>query len=417
MNVETYSLDPDNTCGQNCDPQTCDFTMNPPVCTPALDPGFSSTLRAPAGNGSFGNPDAVGNPSLSNTTYTCNPLFPGPTEICVVATDGDNDCDRIRCTTIICPDLCEGVVCDDGNECTRDLCNPLDGSCSNDDAPNGIACSSCAGTCQAGVCDLGLPFTAAQTGTVMTFTGALQPLNTTLVNPYSGMSTTITGGYNLNTSSYLGVGPSAVLIGTNLGDALFVQDPVGTQRICGVNEIIAGVGFDVMFLADAFVILKGMIVTGGDTSDTLWGNVGDDMISGNRGMDLIDGGPGNDIIDGGNGDDTITLWPGGGSDSISGGLDIDTLEIDAIQSQILIEPAADTLYEYDIWYLGTLMAEIREVELIVMNDRSIDLATCTGGPGDVCNLCGNDALNGTEGCDDGNNVDGDGCAADCTAEY
>ncbi len=52
-----------------------------------------------------------------------------------------------------------------------------------------------------------------------------------------------------------------------------------------------------------------------------------------------------------------------------------------------------------------------------MDDASIDLTTCTGSAPDICNLCGNDALNGGEGCDDGNNVDGDGCAADCTAEY
>jgi len=31
--------------------------------------------------------------------------------------------------------------------------------------------------------------------------------------------------------------------------------------------------------------------------------------------------------------------------------------------------------------------------------------------------CGNDALNGLEECDDGNNVDGDGCTASCIAEY
>jgi cysteine-rich repeat protein len=63
------------------------------------------------------------------------------------------------------------------------------------------------------------------------------------------------------------------------------------------------------------------------------------------------------------------------------------------------------------------MVQIREVELLEVNDALIDLTTCTGSAGDVCNLCGNDALNGDEGCDDGNNIDGDGCAADCVAEY
>ena len=115
----------------------------------------------------------------------------------------------------------------------------------------------------------------------------------------------------------------------------------------------------------------------------------------------------------------ITLWPGSGFDSIDGGTGVtDTIEILGIQSQVTIVPAASfPTYEFDLLFLGTPMAQIRTAELLVMDDASIDLTLCTGAPSDVCNLCGNDALNGGEGCDDGNNVDGDGCAADCTAEY
>jgi cysteine-rich repeat protein len=83
----------------------------------------------------------------------------------------------------------------------------------------------------------------------------------------------------------------------------------------------------------------------------------------------------------------------------------------------LITPAADPSYEFDLFYLGTPMAQIREVELLVLEDGFIDLLACTGGAGDVCSLCGNDVLNGGEDCDDGNAVNGDGCADDCTAEY
>ena len=150
----------------------------------------------------------------------------------------------------------------------------------------------------------------------------------------------------------------------------------------------------------------------------IWANAGDDTVRGNNGVDLLDGGPGDDTIEGGTGNDTITVWPGSGFDSISGGIgSADRVEIDAVRSQVTISPAADSGYELDIAYLGIPMAQIREVELIVMNDTFIDVATCTGGAGDVCNLCGDDALDGGEGCDDGNNLDGDGCAADCTAEY
>ena len=424
MNIQTSSMDVDNSCGQNCDPQTCDFTTNPPTCSHATDPrAVTSTLSAPAGNGTFGDRLAL------DTTYACDPLLPGPTEICVLVSDGDNDCDRMRCMTIVCPDLCEGVDCEDFDEnrspieCTRDRCDPIDGTCSNEPAPDGIACANCSSTCYAGACqeDPAVPFTAVQVGSalngILAFDGDPQQVNMTLVNPYSGASLPISGPFNYNISSYLGDTLNDVLLGTNLGDFLLVQDPIGTQRICGVETILAQNSFDAMILADSSIILGDMVIEGGNSPDLVWANAGNDTLILNNGADFADGGPGDDIIEGGNGNDIVTLWPGSGFDSISGGMGaVDRVEIDAIQSQILISPN-DTGYEFDIFYLGTRMAQIREVELLVMNDAVIDLATCTGVATDVCNLCGNDALNGSEGCDDGNNVDGDGCTADCVAEY
>jgi len=97
FDVESIFLDEDNGCGLNCDPQTCDFAQNPPVCSPAQDPGLTSVLSATAGNGTFADPNAM------VTTYTCDPLFPGLTEICVTVSDGDIDCDQTRCETVTCP--------------------------------------------------------------------------------------------------------------------------------------------------------------------------------------------------------------------------------------------------------------------------------------------------------------------------
>jgi cysteine-rich repeat protein len=422
MNVETSYIDLDNGCGENCDPRTCDFSVNPPVCTPAADPGLSSTLSAPAGNGGFGNANAL------TTTYACDPLLPGPTEICVLVTDGDVDCDRMRCITVDCPDLCEGVVCDDvdqnnnPNECTRDRCDRLDGSCSNDPALDGVACNNCGSTCQSGACT-GAPFTAdVEFNGTATLSGTQQQYNTTLVNPYSGASVPVSGQFRVNDLSYNGIGTADILSGLMPGgiqsEVLLIQDLIHPQTVCGVETIESLNGIDVMFLADDFILLQNMVIEGGTANDILWANAGDDTVRGNAGNDLLDGGPGDDVIEGGVGDDTITLWPGSGFDSIDGGLSvIDRVEIDAIQSQILISSAANPSYEFDIFYLGIPMAQIREVELLVMNDTFIDLATCTGSDPDICNLCGNDALNGGEGCDDGNNVNGDGCAANCTAEY
>jgi cysteine-rich repeat protein len=405
-------MDLDNTCGQNCDPQTCDFTANPPACTPAPNPGLSSTLTAPAGNGSFGDVTAV------DTTFACDPLLPGPTEICVLVSDGDTDCDQTRCITIQCPDLCEGVVCDDGNECTRDRCDSLTGLCGNDPAPDGIACDNCNSSCQLGVCDAGSPFVAdfVFAGTVA-IDGVLQQVNTTYVNPYSGASIAANGLFYANQSSFLGTSTFDTLAGSGLQDIVLARLPSGAQAICGVERVFSLNSFDILGLADEFIVLGDMTIDGGNEGDVLWANAGNDLLRGSNGDDWLDGGPGNDNVEGQTGNDTITLWPGSGFDSISGGNGSDQVVVSAERSQITITAAANLSYEFDIFYLGTPMAEIREVELLDMNGTIINLATCTGGAADVCNLCGNDALDGGEGCDDGNNVNGDGCAADCTAEY
>ena len=52
--IQYRSKDPDNTCGNNCDPQTCDFS-NPPVCSP-----YPSNINDPACNpAAGGDPNSV----------------------------------------------------------------------------------------------------------------------------------------------------------------------------------------------------------------------------------------------------------------------------------------------------------------------------------------------------------------------
>jgi hypothetical protein len=48
-------------------------------------------------------------------------------------------------------DLCEGIECDDANECTSDECDPADGSCTNTPIDDGAFCD--AGYCQSGECE------------------------------------------------------------------------------------------------------------------------------------------------------------------------------------------------------------------------------------------------------------------------
>jgi cysteine-rich repeat protein len=199
-----------------------------------------------------------------------------------------------------------------------------------------------------------------------------------------------------------------------LGDWLLLNDPlIAPQTVCGVETLLCGNAGDFAHFAEPFVTTIDMTFDGGSSDDVIWANGGDDAINGNTGDDIMDGGPGNDAIFGGLGADEITMGHDNGFDSISGGTGTDRLTINALQSQILIDPSMNPSFEFDIYYNGTLIAEVTEVELFELLDGSIDLTACVGG---VCALCGNDALNGGEECDDGNLTNGDGCASDCTVE-
>ena len=81
--------------------------------------------------------------------------------------------------------------------------------------------------------------------------------------------------------------------------------------------------------------------------------------------------------------------------------------------QITILPAGNASYEFDIFYLGTWIAQITEIEQFNTLDTSIDLTACVAG---VCQLCGDAVVNGGEECDDGNTDPGDGCDASCLLE-
>ena len=146
-----------------------------------------TTLSSSSGLGEFDDVDS------GLATFSCDLLFPGGYEICVTLSDGDIDCGKRKCITVVCPDLCEGVVCDDGNECTADRCDRSTGLCINEVVPDGLACDGCASTCQAGACDPSQPYVTTYTGSYMQFDGALQELNTTLTNPYSGAEVLVSG--------------------------------------------------------------------------------------------------------------------------------------------------------------------------------------------------------------------------------
>ena len=59
-----------------------------------------------------------------------------------------------RCASGVCVSLCEGVDCDDKNECTEDFCDEASGQCRSANRPNGTQCDSgeLRGVCEAGTC-------------------------------------------------------------------------------------------------------------------------------------------------------------------------------------------------------------------------------------------------------------------------
>lgn len=404
--VAVSAQDIDGTCGSRCDPQTC-TDDNPPVCTPGPDVGLTTTISAVVGD--------LDDPNAAFTTYTCDPAFPGPMQVCVTVSDGDQDCDKTECLVVNCPDPCGGVVCDDGNECTYDYCEPETATCVFDPAPNGIACNSCGNTCSGGQC-IGAPFLGDQVGTIMPLQGAFRFINDVYVNPYNNFFVIVPTTYVFyNTSTYQGLTSLDSITGTPNGDYLFISDPlfVAEQTVCGVEQFLAGSAGDFAHFADRYINLVDMSFLGQNANDVLWANSGDDFLDGGNGNDILDGGPGNDVILGGNGFDLITMGYDNGVDSVFGGPQIDEMSINALASQITILPAADTTYEFDIFYLSTWIAEITQVEQLNTIDASIDLTACVAG---VCDLCGDGVLNGGEQCDDGNVVSGDGCASSCIKE-
>ncbi|MDH3727127.1 MAG: hypothetical protein OER77_06325, partial [Myxococcales bacterium] len=207
--VQYRAWNPDSTCGNNCDPQTCDFSTNPPVCSASPynpndarcnplvggDPnnpecldgtasGLVCTLTAtpstsgiPGGNfldpndgvtqlgpimpfnleDSLGDGSDVVVPGL-DIDYLCDPTVPGVVTLTLTCSDGDEQCDKIKTFDITCPGInyCEAEppgVCDGSNDCLSDgvctaTCNPLCDPSINPGipaCPTGSSCSQCTG--------------------------------------------------------------------------------------------------------------------------------------------------------------------------------------------------------------------------------------------------------------------------------
>ncbi len=113
-----------------------------------------------------------------------------------------------------------------------------------------------------------------------------------------------------------------VLTGGTGNDTYFVDDPgdlvveaagQGTDTIHATVSYALGAGQEIEFLrADS---AAGLVLTGNDLGNYLFGGAADDMLSGGSGDDRLYGSDGDDLLDGGVGNDSLT--GGSGSDRFS----------------------------------------------------------------------------------------------------
>lgn len=187
---------------------------------------------------------------------------------------------------------------------------------------------------------------ATVTGTgsndLITFQGSMQTITGTFVNPYDGLTVNVNDVYNVNTSIYDGLGGTDILNMSPVGDFLMLNDGNGNATVNNVERFIAGSGGDFIHLADANLTMGDVLVSGGDSDDILWTNVGNDIVNGGAGNDLIDGGPGNDQLNGEN--DNDTLYGGAGNDTLNGGAGNDTAFGGAGDDRLLGGDGDDTLF-------------------------------------------------------------------------
>lgn len=178
------------------------------------------------------------------------------------------------------------------------------------------------------------------------FNGTLGPLNTTLVNPYSGDIFVVNDIYNQSNVSYVGTPAADILQFTVDNTYLTIENSLGNQVFSGIETVVASNGNDIIFLASNTYTLGNMQIFGANANDLIWANAGNDTIQGNNGDDIIDGGPGNDTINGGADDDV--LFGGDGNDTLDGGTTGNDLLVGGMGADTYIAGTGnDTIIEFD----------------------------------------------------------------------
>lgn len=190
-----------------------------------------------------------------------------------------------------------------------------------------------------------MPVTGTNGSDLITFQGTLQQFTATLVNPYSGNSIFVDAVKRVNGNTYDGLGGTDALFMSAAGDVIFLNDGNGNATLKNIEQIVAGDGADVVFLADSILTMGNVVVAGGTADDIIWMNAGDDTVNAFDGNDIVEGGPGNDMLNGENGDDS--LWGNTGNDILNGGAGNDTLFGGQNNDALFGGDGDDTLYGGD----------------------------------------------------------------------
>jgi hypothetical protein len=128
--------------------------------------------------------------------------------------------------------------------------------------------------------------------------GSFQPVSTTLTNPYTNATATISGTYFVNSGIYNGQGASNTLLLSNSPDFLTI-DSSGTQTISDVQRIVSGNGNDVVDLANTHNFSEGDCTIFTGTGDSLvWGSAANEIFNPQNftNHNIYDGGPGTDTV-------------------------------------------------------------------------------------------------------------------------
>lgn len=193
------------------------------------------------------------------------------------------------------------------------------------------------------------------------FQGTLGPVSTTLVSP-SGHSFAISGTFNVNTTTYDGLGGFDTIFFTNQNDFL------EAGAVQNIESFTAGNGNDVV---DARFSNVPVIALGGTGNDILFGSAFTDTIISDSGDDVIDGGLGADFLDGGLGIDL--LIGGGGADtySISRLGQLDTIiEAASDDINVVLFAAGVSLSNIEFETVGTdLLLSVNGIEELLIKDQ------------------------------------------------